>query len=168
MRAQKPMGVREFDKALERLVVLVADGNSYSRRLTQIMLTNIGAKVIHEVSDGVAALEAIPAVNPDVMILEWGLPVLDGCEVMRIVRSPGTFPKPNLPVIMLTDCGKRGRLDAALALGVHEFLVKPISSTTLQQRLVGIVSKPRLMVLAGKYYIPLPRRRIDRDELIGT
>ena len=158
----------QFDKALGSLVVLIADGNSYASRLTRIMLTNVGVKLIHEVQDGAAALEAIRAINPDVMILEWDIPVLDGREVMRIMRSPGLFPKPNLPVIMLTNYGLSSRLNEALHLGVHEFLVKPISSKTLQQRLIGILFKPRPMVLTGGFYVPLPRRSIDRDELIGS
>ena len=94
------------------------------------------------------------------MIMDWDMPVLDGREVMRIVRSPGVFPKANLPIIMLTDLGLQSRVTAAIRLGVHEFLVKPISPKTLQQRLLGIILNPRPMVRAGKYYIPRlsPRR----------
>jgi two-component system chemotaxis response regulator CheY len=101
------------------------------------------------------------------MILEWDLPVLDGPEVMRVVRSPGVFPKPSLPIIMLTDRGLRSRVTEAIRLGVNEFLVKPISPKTLQQRLLGILLNPRPMVRAGKYYIPMPRRRIDLKEFIS-
>ena len=113
-------------------------------------------------------LEAIRSISPDVMIMDWDMPVLDGREVMRIVRSPGVFPKPNLPIIMLTDVGKRSRVHQAMRLGVHELLVKPISPKALKERLFGIVFKPRPMIRAGKYYIPLPRRRIDRTELIAA
>ena len=102
------------------------------------------------------------------MILEWHLPVLDGPEVMRVVRSPGVFPKPSLPIIMLTDKGLRSRVTEAIRLGVNELLVKPISPKTLQQRLLGILLNPRPMVRAGKYYIPMPRRRIDMKEFVSA
>ncbi len=160
------MQVKAVERAIENMVVLVADSNAYTRRLTRTMLVNLGCKSIYEVSDGVAAIEAIRNVNPDVMILDWEMPVLDGREVMRIVRSPGVFPKPNLPIIMLTDVGKRSRVHQAMRLGVHELLVKPISPKTLQQRLIGIMLNPRPMVRAGKYYIPLPRRRADMSDII--
>jgi two-component system, chemotaxis family, chemotaxis protein CheY len=130
------------------------------------MLVNIGAKLIYEATDGIAALDAIRTVNPDVMILDWDMPILNGREVMRVIRSPGAFPKPNLPIIMLTEVGKRSRVTAAIRLGVHELLLKPVSPKTLQQRLLGIVLKPRPMVRAGKYYIPMPRRRVDLNEFI--
>jgi CheY-like chemotaxis protein len=100
------------------------------------------------------------------MIVDWDMPVLDGCEIMQIVRSPGTHPKANLPVIMLTDIGLQSRVQTAIRVGVHEFLIKPISPKTLQQRLLGIVLNPRPMVRAGKYYIPMPRRRVDLHEFI--
>lgn len=160
------MVTQQLEKAMEGLVVLIADSNPYMRRLTRTMLTNLGVKSTYESCDGVAALDAIRAVNPDVMIVDWDMPVLDGREVMRIVRSPGVFPKANLPIIMLTDLGLQSRVTAAIRLGVHEFLVKPISPKTLQQRLLGIILNPRPMVRAGKFYIPMPRRRVDLNEFI--
>ena len=100
------------------------------------------------------------------MIMDWDMPILDGREVMRIVRSPGVFPKPNLPIIMLTDVACSRGSPTAIRLGVHEFLVKPISPKTLQQRLLGIMLNPRPMVRAGKFYIPMPRRRVDLNEFL--
>ena len=160
------MVTQHIEKAIEGVVVLIADSNPYLRRLTRMMLMNLGVKSIYESGDGVAALDAIRNVNPDVMILDWDMPVLDGREVMRIVRSPGAFPKANLPIIMLTDLGLQSRVTAAIRLGVHEFLVKPISPKTLQQRLLGIILNPRPMVRAGQFYIPMPRRRVDLNEFI--
>lgn len=162
------MSSKHVERAIEGLVILVADNNAYTRKLTRMMLVNLGARAIYEASDGVAALDAIRTVSPDVMIMNWDMPVLDGPEVMRIVRSPGIFPKPNLPIIMLTDLGLRSRVTDAMRLGVHEFLVKPVSPKTLQQRLLSILLKPRPMIRAGRYYIPLPRRRADMKELMAA
>ena len=85
------MADQQIQKAMEALVVLLADSNAYTRRLTRTMLTNLGIKSIYESVDGIAALEAIRTINPDVMILEWDLPVLDGPEVMRVVLRPACF-----------------------------------------------------------------------------
>jgi CheY-like chemotaxis protein len=156
----------QVDKMIEGLVVLVADANMYTRRITRTMLANLGSRSIYETGDGVATLDAIRNINPDVMILDWDMPVLSGQEIMRVVRSPGVFPKPNLPIIMLTDVASRSRVHAALRLGVHELLIKPISPKTLQQRLLGLMLKPRPMIRAGEHYIPMPRRRPDLAELI--
>jgi CheY-like chemotaxis protein len=157
---------QQVEKAMEGLVVLIADGNAYTRKLTRMMLTNLGVKSTYEASDGASTIDAIRNVNPDIMILDWDMPILDGCEVMRIVRTPGEFPKANLPIIMLTDLGLQSRVTEAIRVGVHEFLVKPISPKTLQQRLLGIILNPRPMVRAGHFYIPMPRRRVDLNEFI--
>ena len=160
------MTLGKFDTAIENLVVLIADRNSYTRRLTRAMLAR--AKSVYEVGDGAAALQAIRSVSPDVMIMDWNLPVLDGREVMRIVRAPNVFPKPNLPIIMLMDVGELAHVQEAMQLGVHEVLVKPISPKTLQERLLGILIKPRPMVWIDKCYVPQPRRQADFRDLSGT
>lgn len=97
------------------------------RRLTRAMLMNLGARVVVEAVDGLAALEAIRTCDPDLMLLDWDLPVLDGMEVIRIVRSPGVFPRPALPIIMLTTRTERSCVMKALRAGAHEFLIKPTS-----------------------------------------
>ena len=145
------------DKLIENLGILVVDENQYMRKLTRMMLMNLGSKTIYEAADGVAALELIRSVNPDVLIMDWTLPVLSGAQVMRIVRSPGVFPKPNLPVITLTACAKRAQVADALKHGVHEFLLKPTSPAALRDRLISILCKPRPMVHIGKSYVPPPR-----------
>ena len=142
---------------LQGLNILIVDGNHYMRRLTRTMLMNLGAKSVIEASDGIAALEQIRICDPDVMLLDWDMPVLNGLEVMHIVRSPGVFPRPNLPIIMLTHRAQRSSVVEALRAGVHEFLLKPTSPKALRDRLTSIAVKPRPMVKLGKYYVPEPR-----------
>jgi two-component system chemotaxis response regulator CheY len=151
----------QVTQLIEELTILVADSNQHMRKTTRMMLTNIGAKSIYEVDDGVAALEAIRTLDPDVMILERGIPVLTAPEMMRIIRSPGVFPKASLPIIMVTERGTRTRVQEAIRLGAHELLIKPMSPKALQHRLVNIFLAQRPMVRTGKYYIPQPRRQVD-------
>jgi two-component system, chemotaxis family, chemotaxis protein CheY len=160
------------DKSIEILLqglnILIVDGNHYMRRLTRSMLINLGAKSVIEASDGLAALEQIRICDPDVMLLDWDMPVLDGMEVMRIVRSPGVFPRPNLPIIMLTNRARRSSVIEALRSGVHEFLLKPTSPKALRDRLTAIAINPRPMMRIGKFYVPEPRRAVAAFGLEGA
>jgi two-component system chemotaxis response regulator CheY len=149
---------RKLEKLIEPLAFLVVDADQYMRKLTRMMLMNIGAKSIFEAADGVVALDVIRNVNPDVMLMDWDIPVLSGPQVMHIVRSPGLFTKPSLPIIMLTSRTSRARVNEALRLGVNEVLAKPTSSKMLEDRLLSILVKPRPMVQIGKYLVPEPRR----------
>jgi DNA-binding response OmpR family regulator len=79
------------------------------------------------------------------------------------VRSPQVFPKPHLPIIMLTACAQRSQVAEAMRLGVHEFLLKPTSPQALRDRLLSIIIKPRPMVQIGKFYVPQPR--VSKSEL---
>jgi len=152
------MANKQIEKMIQDLNILVVDDNAYMRRLTRTMLTNLGAKSVIEAPDGLAALEAIRTSDPDVMLLDWDMPVLNGIEVLRIVRSPGVFPRPNLPVIMMTTRAQRTQVNEALEAGANEFLLKPTSPKALCDRLTAIVFKPRPMVTMGKHYVPEPRR----------
>ena len=93
------------------------------------------------------------------VIIDWELPLLNGSEFVRIVRSPGVFPVPDIPIIMLSSHGERSRVIEAARIGVNEYLRKPISAQSLYDRLVSILVKPRPVVQLGGYYGPKPRAR---------
>lgn len=146
------------ERVLKDLSVLVVDCNPYMRRVTRTMLITLGVRSVFEAPDGIAALDMIRHHDPDVMLLDWDTPVLNGMELMRMVRCPGVFPCAKLPTVMLTYQAKRVHVLEAMRLGVHEFLVKPTSAKALGDRLISIVTKPRPMIAVGDYYVPKPRR----------
>ena len=148
----------QFQKQLEALKVLVVDDEHTMRKVTRSLLQAIGVKNIHEANDGRSGLEAIGALAPDLVILDWEMPSPNGAEFVRQVRSPGSFPLPDVPIIMLTAFAERSRVVEAVRLGVNEFLLKPVSSKALLARVVSILAKPRRMVKKGDYYVPEPRK----------
>src|SRR3979490_3399632 len=163
---ERVVSAKQLEKLIERLGLLVVDENPYTRKLTRMMLMNIGAKSIFEAADGLAALDVIRNVNPDIMLMDWDIPVLSGPQIMHIVRSPGVFAKPFLPIIMLTPRASRTRVAEAIRLGVHEVLTKPTSPKMLQDRLLSILVNPRPMVQVGKYYVPEPRRPASGNDVM--
>lgn len=149
---------REIAEQIQTLAILVVDDNQYTRKMIRNLLVNCGVKDVFEANDGISALDAIRTWGPDVVILDWEMPLLSGAELVRIVRSPGVFPTPDLPIIMLSGHGERWRVVEAVRLGVHEYLVKPVSAKALYDRLVAIVMQPRPVVQLGDYYGPEPRK----------
>ena len=152
-----PINVKQAEVLIQQLRVLVVDDNPFARTIVRSLLGNIGVKRIIEAGDGVAALETIRKERPDIVILDWEMPHLNGPELVRIVRSPGVFPTPDLPIIMLTAHIERWRILESAKLGVNEFLCKPVSAKALFDRLVSILLKPRASVQLGNYYGPEPR-----------
>jgi len=151
------VNTRQAQYLVQQLAVLVADDNAFMRKLVRSMLNNIGVKTVFEAADGIDALEMIRTAAPDVVILDWEMPLLNGPELVRIVRSPAVFPMPDIPIIMLTGHGDRRRVMQTVKLGVNEVLCKPVSARALFDRLVAILLKPRASVKVGDYYGPEPR-----------
>ena len=138
-----------IDKLVQSISVLIVEDNQYMRKVVRNILVNIGVKNIHEACDGIAGLEAIRMFAPDLVILDWEMPLLNGAELVRIVRSPGVFPTPHLPIIMLSGYAERWRVLEAQRLGANEFLIKPVSGKILFERIVAILKKPRPAVQPG-------------------
>ena len=153
---------------------LTVDDEPYMRKVVRTMLMGLGVRNIYEASDGSTGLGLIRTVSPDVVILDWEMPGLDGASFVRIVRSPGSFPLPDVPIIMLTGHGERSRVIEAMQIGVNEFLLKPVSSKSLQDRLFSVLAKPRPLVRSGSYYGPAPRKdatasiHADGDEAVAS
>jgi two-component system, chemotaxis family, chemotaxis protein CheY len=150
--------VRQIVQQLETLKVLIVDDEPSMRKVVRALLQQIGVRDLYEANDGRRGLDMICKHAPDVVILDWEMPSLNGPEFMRVVRSPGAFPQPDVPVIMLTGHSERSRVIESVRLGVNEYLLKPVSSAAILARLVSILSKPRRMVKTGDYYGPEPRK----------
>lgn len=137
--------------------VLLVDDDPGIRKLVKTLLTTMGVRNISEAADGAAGLDTVRSAPPDVIILDWSMPRLQGPEFMRTLRSPDTFPYPAVPVIMLTAHGEYSKVKEAIAVGVNEFLLKPVSSKGLLDRLVSVLFNPRPMIRKPNYYGPQPR-----------
>ena len=125
------------------LRVLIVAERQHMRKLLRGLLVNVGVKMIDEATDGFAGIEAIKALDPDVVILDWDLPLLSGPEVVRIIRSPGVVGKPGLPIIMVGTSASRPRVAEAKGIGVDAFLVLPMSAKALLERILTAVANAR-------------------------
>jgi CheY-like chemotaxis protein len=152
--------------------VLLVDDEYYMRKVVRTMLLGLGIRTVYEAEDGPSGLALVRAHAPDAVILDWEMPGLNGPSFVRMVRSPETFPMPDIPIIMLTGHGERARVVEAVCLGVNEFLLKPVSTKALRDRLLSVLVNPRPIVSAGAYYGPMPRKyaaavHADVDETIA-
>ena len=161
-----------MDSALNRMLqpriaalkVLVIDDDQYMRKVVRTMLTAIGVKTVFEAANGAAGLDSLRQNNPDLVIVDWEMPMIDGAQFVRMVRMPGEFPTPDIPIIMLSGHGDRWRVVEAARLGAHEYLLKPVSTKALHDRIIAILGRPRPTVQLEGYYGPLPRRLVVMED----
>ncbi len=159
-----PIDTRSLESRIASMKILIVDDEHYMRKVVRTLLMGIGVRTTYEAADGPAGLEMIRSVSPDLVILDWEMPGLDGAGFVRMVRSPQTFPLPEIPIIMLTGHGERSRVIQAIELGVNEFLLKPVSSKALRDRIVAVLTKPRPLVRSGDYFGPTPRKLANIHE----
>jgi DNA-binding NarL/FixJ family response regulator len=161
MLASPVQNPADVDDLIKTSKVLIVDDEYCMRKLIRSLLMAIGVTNIHDANDGPGGLDAIRVLNPDFVILDWEMPEMTGAEFVRRVRSPATFPCPNVPIIMLTSHGERSHVLEAMRLGVHEFLLKPVSSEALHARMVSVLTKPRAVVKRGTDHVPELRKGSD-------
>jgi len=151
---------KQLQAQIKALKVLVVDDDHYMRKVVRTMLAAIGVKTVYEAPDGIIGLDVVRKFLPDLVIVDWEMPGLDGAQFVRIVRSPGKFPLPDLPIIILSGHGDRWRVLEAARIGAHEYLLKPVSIKSLQDRIVAILGRPRPTVEMEGYYGPMPRKLV--------
>ena len=93
---------------------------------------------VHEALDGLAAIEVARGVNPDVVILDWMLPELDGMEVLRELRRFS-----DAYVILLTARIEEVDRIVGLSTGADDYLTKPFSPAELVARIRAMLRRPR-------------------------
>jgi two-component system phosphate regulon response regulator PhoB len=119
-----------------------------------------------EAADGEEALVQIAERKPDVVLLDWMLPLVSGIEVCRqIRRAPHSR---SLPVIMLTARGEEGDRVRGLNSGADDYVVKPFSPTELIARLRAVIRRTQPsaaedMLSFADVTMDLAAHRVTRD-----
>lgn len=113
----------QFTKTMDLPSILIAEDDERTRILLQTMLENLGYPVMGCACDGKEAVEKTLTLKPDVVLLDIGMPVLDGLEAARRILAERL-----VPIVVLTGMSDDDTLEQARALGVQAFLLKPLSS----------------------------------------
>ena len=115
--------------------ILVADDDPHIRQLIAFALAKAGLDTI-EAEDGEAALAAVEAHAPDLLILDINMPRMDGIEVCRRLRAQGT-----IPILFLSS--RDDEIDRVLGieLGADDYVTKPFSPREVVARVMAILRR---------------------------
>jgi chemosensory pili system protein ChpA (sensor histidine kinase/response regulator) len=120
-----------------RPTVMVVDDSLTVRRVTQRLLEREGYRVALA-KDGVDALEQLPDVRPDLMLVDIEMPRMDGFDLVRHVR--GDAATAALPIIMITSRTADKHRNVALGLGVNAYFGKPFQEPVLLGAIAGLLN----------------------------
>lgn len=144
-------------------LVLIVDDEPQIRRFLRASLPAAGFDVL-EAADGQAALRATAQDKPDLIILDLGLPDIDGVEIVRRVRETTATP-----IVILSARDQTAAKVDALDLGADDYIVKPFAMEEMVARLRAAL-RHRLqeqgaapIFKASGLEVDLVRRRVTRD-----
>jgi CheY-like chemotaxis protein len=119
--------------------VLMAEDSAVNRELLREILESRGCEV-EEAWDGEEALQKMGRSRPDILLLDIGMPKLDGFGVIRKVREDPKLA--NLPVLAVTAYAMRGDLEKGLDAGFDGYLSKPVNAQSLFAEMERLLSRP--------------------------
>ncbi|MGA7271783.1 MAG: response regulator transcription factor [Acidimicrobiia bacterium] len=146
--------------------ILLIEDDTDIRRLVADTLAGDG----HQVETAATAMTGLKTVvdsHPDLVILDLGLPDLDGLELLQMIRAVS-----NVPVIAATARGADEDIIATLDAGADDYLVKPFSIDQLKARLRAVLRRvegeePLRVVEVGSLRVELDSRRVlNGDEVV--
>ncbi|MEU0738672.1 response regulator transcription factor [Streptomyces sp. NPDC006134] len=117
--------------------ILVAEDDEKQSRLIRIYLEREG-NVVQVVADGRAALERARSSKPDLLVLDVMLPLVDGLDVCRILRTES-----DIPILLLTARTTEEDMLLGLDLGADDYLTKPYSPRELTARVRALLRRSR-------------------------
>jgi CheY-like chemotaxis protein len=117
--------------------ILIAEDNPVNRELLRELLEMQDYEVF-EACNGQEALDMIEQLRPDLLILDLGMPVLDGFGAMRKIRADPAFA--GLPVLAATAYAMRGDREKTLEAGFDGYVSKPIQPAALKQEIARLLS----------------------------
>ena len=125
--------------------ILLVDNDEMMLDILKIALKGCGYKLL-VARDGMEAMQSVLKQEPDLIIMELMLPVLDGLRLLRWLRNEQLSA---LPVMVFTALDRPGVCDAVTGLGVAELVYKPIGRSELLRRVRKLLPAPQSAVVAA-------------------
>ena len=134
------------------LTVVLAEDDPDIQLVARLALKRAGF-IVTVVGNGQEALDAVRQQPPDVVLLDWMMPELDGPETCRQLKAdPATAA---IPVIFLTAKSQEAEIQRGLSLGAAGYVTKPFDALSLGQQVKDIVAAQTLVKIRTRAFIGL-------------
>ncbi|MEM1097332.1 MAG: response regulator [Planctomycetota bacterium] len=119
--------------------VLLVDDSKTMRNIQRGILGQLGYQEVEEAVDGQDALDKVEAFQPDLILLDWNMPNMDGLTFAKQYRGAGN----RTPIIMVTTEAEKSRVVEAIKAGVNNYVVKPFTPNVLGERIQETISRAK-------------------------
>ena len=109
---------------MRKKVVIVEDNRPLRNQLVKVINHSKNYECLDHFGNAELALQIIPKLKPDLVLMDIELPKMDGIEVLQAIKKDDHLK--NIPVVMLTSSREEPDLNKCYALGVNAYVVKPV------------------------------------------
>lgn len=128
--------------------VLIVEDMEEMRNIIRSLLTAMGFGTVAVARNGEEAWKILQTSPPDVVLCDWNMPRMSGRELLDAVRAD---PKLSLiPFVMITGENSATQVKSAVAGGVTDFIIKPFTAATLEQRLLNVLRMSLSVATSGE------------------
>jgi two-component system chemotaxis response regulator CheY len=113
--------------------VLVVDDFATMRKIIRNILKQIGFEDVVEAEDGVAAIQVLKNEKIGLVVTDWNMPNMTGLDLLQHIRQNPLSA--DVPVLMVTAEGHKDNVLEAVKAGVNNYVVKPFTAETLQEKI---------------------------------
>ena len=117
--------------------ILLVDDSKTMRNVQKSVLSLIGFNEVEEAADGLDALTKVNAVKPDLNLLDWNMPNMDGLTFVQKYRGQGG----KALIVMVTTEAEKTRVISAIKAGVNNYVIKPFTPELLAERIRETVER---------------------------
>jgi two-component system chemotaxis response regulator CheY len=120
------------------LDILLVEDDPVTRRMVKGHLERLGIRKVREAENGKIALDEIKTKIPHAVITDWGMPKLNGLQLLQIIRNHEALK--HLPVLMITSRSEKEYILTAAQEGVSAYIVKPFDASALELKINKMLS----------------------------
>ncbi|HJT18911.1 MAG TPA: chemotaxis response regulator CheY [Nitrospira sp.] len=119
--------------------ILVVDDMSTMRRIVKNILKQLGFANLEEAENGEEALQKLRSDSYGFVVSDWNMPVMPGIAMLKAIRADDKLK--HIPVLMVTAEAQKENLIEAIQAGVSNYIVKPFTAETMQEKIGKIFNK---------------------------
>lgn len=146
---------------LQGLNFLIADSNAYFCKICLSILRSFGASKLVEARNADDVSKALAEQRIDLLLCDVRLPPIGGINLTRQLRQDDSNPFRTIPILILSDDTRVSTINNARDFGANMVVAKPLSASSLYDRLAWVAFKPRDFVNAPAYFGPDRRFKIE-------
>ncbi len=117
--------------------ILLVDDSRTIRNIQKNVLKQLDINNVLEAEDGVQALAIFQEQVPDLLLVDWNMPNMDGITLVRKIREINK----TVPMIMCTTEAEKSRVLEAVKAGVNNYIVKPFTVESLREKISQTMTK---------------------------